>query len=74
MFGGGKVGESSVIHQLKPSILVVAINNLLVNLFILKTFFAKSFIHLLLLNIINAKLSRYTVFPQNDHFGPIMSS
>ena len=41
-FGGGNVGEfgeSSVIHQTKPSKLVLTINNLLVNLLIRQTFF-----------------------------------
>ena len=51
MFGGGKeFGESSAIHQTKPSKLVVTINTLSANLSICQTFFAKIFIHPLLPN------------------------
>ena len=58
---GGKFGEPSAIRQTKPSKLVVTINNLLLDLFICQTFFAKIFIHPLSPNIIAAKISHYTV-------------
>ena len=60
MFSGGIVWPIWQIisnFQLKPSKLVVTINNLL----ICQTAFAKIFIHPLSPNIIIAKLSHYTV-------------
>ena len=51
----GKFGESPVIHQTKPSELVVTINNPLADLFICQTFSAKHLKRVNLPNILPAK-------------------
>ena len=56
----GKFGESSIIRQLKPSKLVITINNLLADLLIRQTIFRH-----ILENSPFAKLPRYTVASNN---------
>ena len=58
----GIFGESSVIHKLKPSKLVVTNINLLANLFICQTFFNKVLVHPVSPNIIATKFSQYMVY------------
>ena len=58
----GKFGESSVIHQTKPSNLVHTINNLLADLLIHQTFFSQM---LERVNSPNVPATRYTIYLSN---------